>query len=144
MAIKRWRCANCNTDFEAEKGACLKCKIDPADNPRFAAVVHQISTIHFEPLTHVPDIGTGKMACDGKPAGGRMATGVPAVANCSACRATEAWKRAYAGEHPQPGEPAMAPGSDEPVLLKTEEGAIVPVASGGSSGVTANPDETCC
>jgi len=102
--MKLFKCYNCTgddgmagVDFFAEKPVCPTCKLDGAE-PRFAGRIVQCRIIHFDPPHPVAaGAGLNHLACDPTKKIGKVnvvATGVPDVVNCPACRETEAWKAA--------------------------------------------------
>lgn len=112
---KRYRCTNCGTSFVADRPTCAKCDIDASTDQRAAGVIHSLCTIHFDP-PH-PKIrfrGLGHPACNpSRGIHGLRGTGEPSVVNCEACRATEAWKQAYAAA----GDAEFLGSEDEVVQL---------------------------
>lgn len=89
-----WICWNCVGDrgnpgkkFEAQEPVC-SCGVD-GSVPRYAGLVAKCEVIHFDPPDAVlKGRGANVRACDQKPFGGAMASGVPAVVSCKKCMAT--------------------------------------------------------
>jgi rubredoxin len=102
--MKRWRCTNCRHDFKAAAApgsspACPECGISPADHPRFASLIIELKTVHFDPPSRVKGIGLNRPACKPKAPlgslfGNGMGSGEPTDVNCEACRATKEWQDA--------------------------------------------------
>jgi len=96
-----WQCHNCidehgkpGRDFEADKPVCPECKLDSTlpEYAQFGLIVKR-ETIHLDPPHKIlKGKGSGKRACDGKPAQGAMFTGVAAIVNCPACLRTDAFR----------------------------------------------------
>lgn len=112
---KLFRCNNCGRTFEADRPVCATCDIDAAQDARLADIVVPILTVHFDPPhPKVRRRGQGHLACDLKrPVAGSRATGEPSVVNCSRCRESEEWKRAYAAS----GEAEFQVEADETVEM---------------------------
>lgn len=126
-----WRCHNpkCTPagaampgfDFEHPVGTiatCPKCGLR-ADHERHGRLIVPLVVLHWEtPDEIVQGGGSGLAACTGKALAGRH-TRVPAVANCPACRATDAWKAAVKAveTHPDYHVPVE--------LVKTKDGPVL-------------------
>jgi hypothetical protein len=112
--VKLWKCWNCTDDrgnpgkdFAGTEPVCPGCGLDARTPDGKDAVVAR-ATIHLDPPHPVRrNKGTGKRACDGKPVGTGMASGVPDAVTCPACRATAAY-RAAADEFGDGATPAEA------------------------------------
>jgi hypothetical protein len=104
-----YRCQNqhCSTDphgrlifdFEAEEPVCPTCGTDArVPGPE---VVVALKVVHFDPPSHVFGRGLGHPACrPEKSVRGVAATGDPGSVNCAACKATEAYRKAYRDSRP--------------------------------------------
>ena len=98
--MKMFRCLACPDEagkpheFTAEKPICPRCGLD-GTQPRDAELILLLTVIHFDAPSRVPNRGVGYLACQpDTPLGrGHVATGLPAVVNCPACRETEAFTR---------------------------------------------------
>lgn len=101
--MRLWRCYNqkCSDsphkpghDFSADGPKCDRCGTD-GTLPKFAHLIVPLKIVHFDPPSHVDDIGLGFIACQPtEPIGKYRATGDPGSVNCPACRVTEAWEKA--------------------------------------------------
>ena len=115
----RYRCSNCGKEFVSESPKCV-CGVDPATDPRHAALLTELATIHYDPPSGIGSLGVGTLACNpARKVAGSRATGVPAVVNCERCRATDAWKTAHRAE----GDPEFVPSEDEKVSV-TPKGVV--------------------
>ena len=126
MSLKLFRCSNprCRDTvpgrrpepftFAATDPVCPKCQTD--QRGRFGRLVQRLVCIHFDPPAHIPGFGLGTRACNpdvgiqvaGGPDGTddnwmpnpfHAGTAEPDAVNCPACRATEAWRKAFADAH---------------------------------------------
>lgn len=115
--MRLYRCNNCGQTFEETRPRCQKCNIDPAQNPRFRGIVVLLEIIHWDPPTHIQNIGQGLLACDpSKPVLGHRASGEPGAVNCPACRKTPGWQAAYWGNA------EMLEGQDH--LVEVDKGVV--------------------
>lgn len=97
MAMKMFRCLQCNREFEAEKPACVECGVDSQKDPADRGIVQEIAMIHFDPPSRRPGQGLGYAACDSKKKIGTpkcQFTGEPTAVTCKACQESEAFKAA--------------------------------------------------
>lgn len=98
--MKLFKCYNClsdkekpGRDFTAAEPKCPHCGLDGTD-PHVKHLIVQRRIVHFEPPHPIAkDRGTGKLACGANRAG-TQSTGVITVANCPACKESEAGKLA--------------------------------------------------
>lgn len=93
--MPRYRCGQCRREFEAAKPSCEACGLLPDRDKRHATLFQELTTIHFDPPSHVPGMGKGFAACNQKlmtGSNGDAWTGDKAVVNCEKCQSTDLFK----------------------------------------------------
>lgn len=93
-----YRCDNCGNEAEHATPKCVPCGLDPKADPRDAASLTELQTIHFDPPhATVKGRGLGVAACDPKLRVGApacVATGERAHVTCPKCKAAPAYAAA--------------------------------------------------
>lgn len=90
--MPRYRCGQCRGEFVAQRPSCAKCGLDPSQDKRHAALFQEMTTIHYDPPSHVPGMGLGHAACNQKlktGSNGDAWTGEKPVVNCEQCKASD-------------------------------------------------------
>jgi hypothetical protein len=104
---KLWKCYNClddraipGRDFFADTPVCPKCGADKSD-PQAANTVVACRIVHLEPPhPFLVNKGTGTIACGFVRTPDTRITGETLATNCPKCRASDAYKAAFAVQHP--------------------------------------------
>lgn len=121
--MKLWKCYACfdakgrpGKGFSAPKPECPWCGAST-----LRGMVAEVSVIHFDPPSGIPNVGSNDAACNPgiRLGGGKvMLTGEPSAVTCVKCKDTQLFKDAAEAM----GEGAVHAAADFPVVIDPNDG----------------------